>query len=166
MWETKHKKMILATVLGVAAWVLAFPVVPAWAQGDNSSLNPPVITCAGATDTTITIRVCGGAITGAAAGFSLQWVPSGTRFTEQNTCGMSGSGTPQGSTFNLDPGECIDVVVAKPTGAVGESFQCTGDLACSADYDFRAFAHNVPQGLNKSDFTATLVCSTASCPLT
>jgi len=77
---------------------------------------------------------------------------------------------PAGSTFNLSPGECVDVVVARPTGAVGESFQCTGDLACSADYDFRAFAHNVPPGdlfpgFNRSDFTATLVCSTASCPL-
>src|SRR5262245_44886138 len=115
MSQTKQG-WILATVLGVAAWVLAFPAVPAWAQGDNSDLNPPVVTCAGATDTTITIRVCGGATTGAPAGFTVQWVLSGTGF-DTNTCSASFSGVPAGSTFNLSPGECVDVVIAKPTGA-------------------------------------------------
>jgi hypothetical protein len=157
-----RRKWFLASVLPVAAWAVAFTAVPASAQSEK--LNPPVISCNGATDKTITIKVCGDAVTGAPAGFSLQWVPSGSGFTEENTCSMSASGVPELSTFNLDPGECVDVVVAQPTGAVGESFQCTGDLACSADYDFRAFAHNVPQGPNKSDFTTILLCSTASCP--
>jgi hypothetical protein len=31
---------------------------------------------------------------------------------------------------------------------------------------FRAFAHNVPKGLNKSDFTANRQCTTAACELT
>ncbi len=166
--KTKHI-WILASVFAVAAWALAFPATPASAQGDHPNLNPPVITCDGATDKTITIKVCGGADTGAPAGFSLQWVPSGTGFgsgDNPNFCSASFSGVPTGSTFDLSPGECVDVVVAQPTGAIGESFQCTGDLACSADYDFRAFAHNVPQGANKSDFTAILLCSTASCELT
>jgi len=157
-------KRILATILPAVAWVVAFGAVPAGAQSDNPKLNPPVISCNGATDKTITIRVCGDATTGAPAGFSLQWVASGTEFNEQNTCSMSASGTPDLSTFDLGPNECVDVVIARPTGAVGESFQCTGDLTCSADYDFRAFAHNVPQGPNKSDFTQILLCSTASCP--
>jgi len=157
-------KSLFAAIFSFAAWAVAFNPALTLAQSDNPTLNPPVITCNGATDKTITIRVCGDAITGAPAGFSLQWVPSGTEFSEQNTCSMSGSGVPEFSTFNLGPGECVDVVVAQPTGAVGESFQCTGDLVCSADYDFRAFAHNVPQGPNKSDFTPKLLCSTASCP--
>jgi len=158
------RKWFLSSILPVAVWAVAFMTVPASAQIDNSTLNPPIISCNGATDKTITIKVCGDAVTGAPAGFSLQWVPSGTGFTEGNTCGMSASGVPELSTFKLGPGECVDVVVARPTGAVGESFECTGDLTCSADYDFRAFAHNVPQGSNKSDFTPILLCSTASCP--
>ena len=165
MSKTTHKhRWMLAIVLGIAVWALAFPALPASAQ--VPTLNPPTITCNGATDTTITIRVCGDATTGAPAGFSLQWVLSGTGFNETNTCSMSASGVPPGSTFNLDPGECVDVVVARPTGATGETFHCTGDLPCSTDFDFRAFAHEVPGSANKSGFTSILLCSTASCPVT
>jgi hypothetical protein len=161
---TKYKWLVLGGVV-YAALTLSFTYAPA--QTDNPKLDPPTITCSDATDKTITIQVCGAATTGAPAGFSLQWVPSGTDFggdDNPNACSASFSGVPDGSTFDLAPGECVDVVVAKPTGATGETFQCIGDLFCSADYQFRAFAHNVPEGSNRSDFTSILLCSTDSCP--
>src|SRR5215467_916823 len=98
-----NRRWILATAFAVVAWAIVFPAMPAWAQ--TQAFDPPTITCNGSTDTTITIRVCGGATTGAPAGFSLQWVPSGTVF-DGNTCSASFSGVPSGSTFDLGPGEC------------------------------------------------------------
>ena len=182
-------------IAGVAAGAAAASQIPgnALAAAANK-LAPPIITCGESTTNTIEVHVCAGA-DGAKAGFSLQWMscaeyaehprnPDGTGGIVRNSwyasddprlCKASFSGNANGSNYNLNAGQCIDLVIGGLNDAdPGVSFTCNEPLDCddpttTADegcYVFHAFAHNVPQGKNKSDFTANLFCSTDDCELT
>lgn len=127
----------------------------------KEALDAPTLSCVSSTQTTITVRVCAGE-SGAPAGFSLQWKkPDESEFS----CDASFSGQPGESIFSLDPGQCIDIEVAVPTGETGETFHCTDDLECGTEYVFRAFAHaeGGPDGLGRSDFSDEITCSTEPC---
>jgi hypothetical protein len=126
----------------------------------NNALEAPTISCVSSTKHTITLRITAGA-SGAPAGFSVQWKVAGGPFVAE--CQASFSGVPGCSQYNLAAGESIEVVIGALSDVeCGVSGGC-GELACGTTYTFRAFAHNVPGGKNKSDFSPTQNCSTAAC---
>jgi hypothetical protein len=166
---------------------LAALVAPTAAQGMSASgvkgkMNPPVITCYSSTANTITLQVCGGAVTGAPAGFSIHWMtcdqyalgPDGIAGTgddnsfgsgDQN-CAGSFSGNANNTSWSLGPGACETVVIGGLNDAdPGVSFSCNDPLDCNGCYVFRAFAHATHK-LQRSAFTATLQCSTGACEAT
>jgi hypothetical protein len=113
-------------------------------------------------------------VTGAPAGFSLQWmtlgdfIANGSVWPTDETlyCKASFSGVPNCSNYNLAPNASINVQVGDNLfDECGASSQnCAGiPLVCDTQYVFRAFAHNVPQGANRSPFSAIQTCVTAPC---
>jgi hypothetical protein len=136
-------------------------------------LATPTIQCVNTTQATIFLQVCAGP-TGAPAGFSVQWMPlppdvACGQFVwpasdDPALCKASFSGVPGCSAFNLGPNQCITVEIGNLDDSVcGVSTNCSGELECGTTYVFRAFAHNVPQGPNRSDFTPNRCCSTLDC---
>jgi hypothetical protein len=95
------------------------------------------------------------------------FVANGSQWSNDSTlCKASFSGVPGCSDYNLPSGQCHTATVGDiDTGQCGVSVEnCGGDtLLCDTDYVFRSFAHNVPGGPNKSDFSVTLQCRTAPC---
>jgi hypothetical protein len=178
---TKCRSLIalVAFVAMVAGGLLIS--MPTSAAGKKTQLAKPTIACDGASPVRIGIKVCGGA-DGAPAGFTVQWITAaelaagadgqvgtaddGIWWNGPSYCGASFSGVPGCATqYNLGPGACVTVQIGDVLfDECGASSECANvPLLCDTQYAFRAFAHNVPGGLNKSDFTATLFCSTASC---
>jgi hypothetical protein len=89
-----------------------------------------------------------------------------TWFTAPSYCGASFSGVPGCATnYSLAPNACITVNIGDNLfDTCGASSSCPNQpLDCDTEYVFRSFAHNVPGGLNKSDFSATLTCKTDPC---
>jgi hypothetical protein len=143
----------------------------------KTKMDKPTITCeAGATQASVNIKVCAGA-TGAPAGFSIQWVPKSILDLNGGWnglsdpanpynafyCGASFSGNANGSNYNLGAGLCVTVNIGENLfDDPGASSSCYGSLICGTEYAFRSFAH-ANSSLNRSDFTATLVCSTLAC---
>jgi len=81
-------------------------------------------------------------------------------------CRGSFSGTPDCSIYNLAPNACVTLEIGNLNDAecgVGLTNCGANELDCGFEYVFRAFAHNAPGGLNRSDFTANLCCSTRPC---
>jgi hypothetical protein len=146
--------------------------------------DAPVISCAGSTQTSITLQICGGATTGAPAGVSIQYktcaqyaaslAASGDGWADDGTlCALSLSGMPgrdhgaPNSRWDLDPGACQSIQIDASTvdregPSGGASTTCPNDLQCGTCYVFRAFAHADRNG-KRSAFTANLECSTAEC---
>jgi len=136
-----------------------------------NALAAPTITCGTSTLHSITLNVKAGA-NGAPAGFSIQWMTAADYAANGNAwytsddprlCKASFSGVPGCSSWNLGVGGTTTVEIGNLSENCGTSFSCNGDLPCGTAYVFRAFAHNVPGGLNKSDFTSNLTCSTDPC---
>jgi hypothetical protein len=136
-------------------------------------LDTPRIQCTNTTQATIFLQVCAGP-SGAPAGFSVQWMPlppdvACPQFVwpasdDPALCKASFSGVPGCSDFNLGSNQCITVEIGNLDDSVcGVSTNCSGELQCGTTYVFRAFAHNVPGGLNRSDFTPNVCCSTEDC---
>jgi hypothetical protein len=146
-------------------------------------LEKPTISCGTSSPTSIDIQVCAGG-TGAPAGFSIQWQTladfqqfgwsadsgcpldiNGSPTCGSSFCKASFSGVPGCSNYKLGPNACTTVQIGDNLfDDCGASSTCANQpLECNTFYVFRAFAHNVPQGLNKSDFSATLTCKTAPC---
>jgi len=175
-------RMVLALVAFAAMAASSLLVgFPASAAGKVTKLSPPTISCGTATPSSIEIQVCAGA-QGASAGFSIQWMTKAdfdanggiwpTCTTDPLTgaevcsfCKASFSGVPGCSQYRLTAGQCTTVKIGDNLfDDCGASSTCANlPLTCDTDYVFRAFAHNVPGGLNKSDFTAILTCRTAPC---
>ena len=147
-----------------------------------AKVEVPVISCVGNTAHSINIQFTAGS-TGAAAGFSLQyltkaaydaWVAAtptakwGDWPTDTNLfCKVSMSGNANLSQWDLQPFESrVYTVGYTEDSDPGVSFSCNDPLPCSTEYVFRAFAHTVPgkNGQKKSEFTSLLVCNTALCP--
>lgn len=151
---------------------LALAAVPALAGGPPK-LDPPTLTCNGATASSITLHVCAGA-TGAPGGVTVQWKKYSDWLIDGwaatgSYCGLSLSGTCPTSNWDLGSTGCRDLtihattVIEENAGACGASSDCISDLQCDTQYIFRSFAHNDPGGLNKSDFSDDVICSTAPC---
>src|SRR5512144_2756401 len=141
------------------------------------TLGPPVLTCESSTQSSITLRVCADATTGAPAGVSIHikkysdWLIDGWANTGSYTC-ISLGGNCNGSLWSLGAGLCRSIKINASTvtdeGALtcGVSSDCgLYDLQCDTEYIFRSFAHQDPgpSGCDKSDFSADVRCRTAPC---
>jgi hypothetical protein len=147
-------------------------------------LSVPTLYCDGSTPKSINIKICAGP-TGAPAGFSIQWQTL-TDYQQygwpaDSSCPLDVSGNPTcGATFckasfsgvpgcvqNYSFGDnaCVTVNIGDFLfDECGASSTCASrPLTCSTEYVFRAFVHNVPHGLSKSDFSATITCRTDAC---
>jgi len=155
-----------------AAVVVGTGIAGSALAAGKPKLDTPDISCGTSTANTIKLHICAGA-SGAAAGFSVQWMTR-TAFEDNGNawylsddprlCKASFSGNANQSNWNLGPGDCVDVVIGGLNDAdPGVSFTCNDPLKCETRYVFRVFAHNVPKGSGKSDFTGDLECTTAAC---
>jgi hypothetical protein len=168
----------------VLAIVALFAVAPAFAapKPPKPKMDTPVIACGPPDDNTETLSVCAG-LTGAPAGFSVQWItcaaladgPDGIPGnTDDGTwplsdseflCKASFSGNANGSNWDLGASDCASVVIGGLNDTdPGVSFNCNDPLACQTCYVYRAFAH-ADSTLRRSDFTTNLECTTADCEL-
>jgi hypothetical protein len=166
--------------LAVAAIVVAAP----FAAHPALALDPydtPSISCEGATENSIQLRVCGGANTGAPAGISIHWMKledylaNGSQWASSESgllCELSLSGQPSlqhpdKSRWELLAGECETIWIGDinfdETGVSGHG--CGLDyLECGTEYVFRVFAH-AGRRMGRSDWSETIVCSTLPCPV-
>jgi hypothetical protein len=182
---------LLAGSATAAGWSLFSPqpaVTPAALVAMPPPARPkiaqPTLTCAGSTPASINIQVCAGA-TGLPAGFSLHWLPAASfalgfdgiagtaddgswsgwsSLPNLDFCHGSFSGNANNSGYNLAAGACVTISIGGNLfDDAGASSNCASlDLNCGTSYVFRAFGHatNTQQ---RSDFTETLTCETASC---
>jgi hypothetical protein len=141
------------------------------APPNKTKLDPPIVSCAGATPAAITLQVCAGA-SGAPAGFSLQWmtldayVANGEAWLpsdDPGLCKASFSGNANDSRYVLAPGGCVQVEIGDLLFDNGTSSNCADALLCGTTYVFRSFAH-ATSSLAKSDFSGNVACATERCP--
>jgi hypothetical protein len=182
--ETFAYSILACAVIAVAALFLSDSI--GIAAGPKTKLDKLTLSCESSTSTSITIRVTAGA-SGAPAGFSIQWMklsdfqannnmwPSdsdcpvdpttGAPTCPGSFCKASLSGVPGCSNYNLAPGGSTTVQIGDNLfDDCGASSTCANQpLECGTAYVFRAFAHQVPGGLGRSDFSANQVCSTDPC---
>jgi hypothetical protein len=181
--ETFAYSILACAVIAVAALFLSDSI--GIAAGPKTKLDKLTLSCDSSTSTSITIKVTAGA-SGAPAGFSIQWMklsdfvannsmwPSdsdcpldinGNPTCPGSFCKASLSGVPGCSSYNLLPGASTTVQIGDNLfDDCGASSTCANQpLECNTQYVFRAFAHNVPGGLARSDFSANQICSTAAC---
>lgn len=146
------------------------------AQGPNQQLDTPILSCAGATDDTVTVQICAGA-SGAPGGFTLQWMSCADLDLNGwvNECHGSFSGNAAGFAWNLGPSECRLLTIGNlPTS--GQNGVTWGDVAscnsaqCDTCYAFRAFAHTGGGKQRSADTCRSnnretcLRCNTEPCP--
>ena len=152
------------------------------AGGKKTKIDTPLISCSSSTQASISIQVCAPAAgTGLPAGFSVQWLTAadyalsgwplnsdcpldtnGNPTCAASYCKASFSGNANLSRYNLLTGQCVTVNLGEFLFDEGASTNCPIALVCGTDYVFRAFGH-ANSTLNRSDFTANLVCSTLPC---
>ena len=138
-------------------------------RGTKNRMDAPAVQWDGATQCSINIKLTAGA-TGAAAGFSLQWMTladfeanGGWRDSDEaGLCKASFSGNANLSRYNLAAGESVTVTVGEFLFDNGASTNCADKLTCGTQYVFRAFAH-ANSSLMRSDFTTNTTCSTLAC---
>ena len=162
---------------------LAMLTVSAFADRDRTAvaaarpvpqkMSTPALSCFDSTQSSITVRICGGAQTGAPAGFSIQWLSKAAFDSnggvwptdETQFCKASFSGVPGCSNYNLAANECINVNIGDNLfDDCGASSQpCLfNPLQCGTQYVFRAFAH-ANSTYQRSDFTPVTTCNTDPC---
>ena len=182
------------TLLRSLAALLAITTVVFFAcQKDNASLsssnsssndnaktkaayNVPTLTCNGSTQRSIDLLVTAGA-TGAASGFSIQWMTAadfatygwpvgcegdGCASVAPSFCKASFSGNASLSRYNLVAGGSVSVSIGDLLFDNGASTGCPGPLECGTAYVFRTFAHGDSK-LNQSHFGGNTTCSTLDC---
>ena len=149
--------------------------------GKVTKMDTPSLTCGEVNAVSFDVLVCAGALSGAPAGFSLQWVtatqlalgPDGIAGTlDDNTwpssdldlCKASFSGNANGGVFNLGKSQCSSVNLGDNLfDQPGASSNCANTpLACGTTYAVRGFAH-ANSTLFRSNFTTNLFCSTSAC---
>jgi len=135
-------------------------------KGKVGAFDAPVISCAEATQTSISVKVTAGS-TGAPAGFSLQWLTKEEYtlmgWNSASLCKASFSGNANGHVFNLSPGESTTLTIGDVLfDTPGASSACIFDLQCGTEYVFRAFAH-ATSTMNKSAWSANQTCLTDAC---
>ncbi len=173
------------TTLSLAlSGILLLSATAGWAAPKATKMDTPLLSCGAATLASLDMLVCAGIVTGAPAGFSLQWVtaaqlaagPDGIVGTlDDNTwpdsespdmCKASLSGNANGSSYNLGKGQCSTINVGDNLfDNPGASSNCASTpLECGTIYAFRSFAH-ANSTLFRSNFTTNLLCSTQECPV-
>jgi hypothetical protein len=167
------RRAAFCACFSLLAALLISPACVAKPPAPSGSLGTPTLVPGSATQTTIDITFIAGA-GGAPAGFTLQWTTEAAFIAAGNkwpdiSCDASFSGNASGGAFSLaNAGDSITLTVptfAAQQGVPGFSEQsgCNTPLVCGTTYVFRAFSHNVPQGLNKSDFSAVVFATTLPC---
>lgn len=182
----KFFKAVAGTVVGVGASAVATRLAGVGVVGMTTvgsalpamaarpKYSTPTIACASATGNTIELQVCAG-LTGAPAGFSVQWMTCDEYAANGNAwylsddprlCKASFSGKANNTNWNLGAGACVDVVIGGLNDSdPGVSFTCNDPLKCETCYVFRAFVH-ADSNKTRSDFTPNLQCTTGNCPVT
>jgi len=149
-----------------------FLAAPAFA-GKVTTMSVPTLSQAGATGSTIDVKVTAGA-TGAPAGFSLQWltladyIANGSVWPSSdltpNLCSGSFSGNANGSIYNLAANGSVTVTVGDVLfDNPGASSNCANvPLQCGTIYVFRVFAH-ATSTIFRSPFSPVYQFSTSAC---
>lgn len=167
---TRTRRDVLRLLGGAGAAGIGFTLAGGLRHAIGQSrpqLDPPTISCIGASDASVSIRVCAGA-TGAVAGFSIHWVKradyDATGWDSPGFCAASFSGAAPDSPYDLGPGECVDLALdGLPfDDGVGGSSPCASPFECATEYAFRAFAHG-NRDWTFSEFSETIFCSTLAC---
>lgn len=136
----------------------------------TGAVSTPTLGCGSSTQASITISVTAG-VTGAPAGFSLQWMTAAEYLANSEAwylsddprlCKASFSGNANLSRYELAQGESVEVTVGEFLFDNGASTNCSGALVCGTEYVFRAFAH-ATSALQRSSFTENLRCTTLAC---
>ena len=168
------KSLLPASLAALA--VLSSPAVAA--PPPQCDLDTPTITCVTSTATSITLNICAGP-SGAPAGISIhwmlksEWVSNGNSFDSDSpsyqAISLSGNCNAGQVQWNLGPNQCKQIKIYANTITDAQAAGCgasgdQGDLLCDTEYVFEVFAHNVPQGCNKSDVSEAVTCKTAACP--
>jgi hypothetical protein len=141
---------------------------------EKPPFDPVTLTCADADTDWIDVQVCAG-LSGAPAGFTLQWMPydvwEANNFVWDDAlleyCAGSFSGNAFNSRYRLLPDSCVMVRVGDLLFDNGASTDCPGPLHCGTNYVFRAFAH-ADSTHRRSDFSGSTAenlwfCSTDDC---
>jgi hypothetical protein len=162
--------------------ILLLTASAGWAGKSSGTMDTPLLSCGAAAFVSFDVSVCAGLITGAPAGFSLQWVtaaqlangPDGIPGTlDDNTwpdsasldlCKASFSGNANGSSYNLGKGLCTSIQLGDNLfDNPGASSNCASvPLECGTTYAVRGFAH-ANSSLFRSAFTPNLFCATSAC---
>ncbi len=165
------KKLIIAFAVLLAITIS----LPAFAV-DLQPLAPPTLAYVSSTHYTITLRVTGGAATGAPAGFTLQWMPitagfSGTWPTtglHQATYVVS-TITDASKPFQLAAGQAVIVVIGapdlRPTLAYWPVNDADDPLQLATGYVFRAFANAYVGYALQSGYTSLFYAPTLPAPV-
>ncbi len=167
---------IAAGAAGAAAAAAGATVPPLKREAEaKTTLTAPIVRCAGATQASLNLEICGTGANGAPAGFTVQWVavgPAGESqcpgpefawpSSETGLCDASFSGNARDSRYSLGPGDCVTVNIGDLLLDNGASTSCPDALDCDTLYVFRAFAH-ANSSFNRSPFTGNTCCSTAPC---
>jgi hypothetical protein len=148
----------------------------------KTKMDTPTLTCGTSSASSIEITVCAG-LTGAPAGFSIQWMTAadyaiygwpadsscppdinGNPTCGTSFCKASFSGNANGSSYNLAANACATVQIGDNLfDDPGASSTCPSTpLVCGTTYVFRAFAH-ANSSLQRSEFTSNLTCATINC---
>ena len=173
----------------LAVFVIAVAVTIVSSTPGSAAAKPklatPAISCGGSGETYIDVNVTGGPITGAPAGFTIQWQTTGdynhfgwpansscppdaegVPTCGESFCTASFSGNANNSNYNLASGQTVTVRIGNFPVQNGVSTSCPGvTLLCGHNYVFRVFAH-ATSSFQRSDYTQNLTCSTTDCPVT
>jgi hypothetical protein len=172
-WLTPSRLVGFALILLVSACSendVTGPGSDASAAGKKTKYDAPALACGASSQVSIDLVVTAGN-SGAPSGFSIQWITKAAFEANGSVwllsedaalCKASFSGNANLSRYNLGPNQSVTVTIGEFLFDNGASTNCDGALICSTDYIFRAFAHG-DNKLNRSDFTANRICSTAEC---
>ena len=133
-------------------------VLPTEATATNGSrLNPPILTCADATQVSLDVQVCGGA-SGTPAGFVLRWLEGEEWLADAIKCTAHFGRFAQ----RLKPGQCITVNLGELLADQSNNTTCTAALKCGTTYTIKGWA-KATATKQISLKSAALSCSTLEC---
>jgi hypothetical protein len=162
-----------AAGLGIGAVIVGTKLTPARTAAKKAKMDTPILSCGQVALGYIDIQVCapaGADASGLPAGFSIQMMTESELIAnggwyesdDPRLCKTSFSGEAFASRYDLTPGACVTVRMGDLLLDNGVSTNCADPLVCDTTYVFRAFGH-AHNTRNRSDFTADLFCTTATC---
>ena len=156
---SQSKLRARAWIAGAGGLALAVGMVlPTEATATNGSrLNPPMLTCADATQVSLDVQVCGGA-SGTPAGFVLRWLEGEEWLADAIKCTAHFGRFAQ----RLKPGQCITVNLGELLADQSNNTTCTAALKCGTTYTIKGWA-KATATKQISLKSAALSCSTLEC---